>query len=66
MRWTGERLTWGDILKMAEDREFEGNESTADEGWTKLVYIFLRFVLLNGPSLNLYFTSLRFIMPSGT
>ena len=34
MRWTGERLTWDDILEMVEDREFEGNESRADEGWT--------------------------------
>ena len=34
MRRTRERMTWDYILEMVEDREFEGNASRADEGWT--------------------------------
>ena len=34
MRWIGKKLTRDDILEMVEDREFEGNKSRTDEGWT--------------------------------
>ena len=34
LRWTEGRTIWDDILEMVENREFEGEESRADEEWT--------------------------------